>query len=158
MTFQLSVNCNARAVRAAALACALLLSACASTGPNSTSAKPVFYPNATFNRVGEAKAREAADACMDRARAAGLTPEENSNAAASGATKGAAVGATAGAVGALVSGRSLDKALSSGVAGAAVGGSVGAVSGAMRDKPNSTYRRFVQRCLTDQGFDVIGWN
>jgi uncharacterized protein YcfJ len=158
MAIQLSLQCKSRATRAAAAASLLVLSACASTGPNSTSAKPVFYPNATLNRVGEPKAREAADACMDRASAAGLTPEENSNAAASGATKGAAVGATAGAVAALVRGRSLDKAVGSGVAGAAVGGSVGAVSGAMRDKPSSTYRRFVQRCLTDQGFDVIGWN
>ena len=26
------------------------------------------------------------------------------------------------------------------------------------DKPNSIYRTFVQRCLTDKGFDAIGWN
>ena len=26
------------------------------------------------------------------------------------------------------------------------------------DRPNSVYRSFVQRCLTDEGFDVIGWN
>jgi hypothetical protein len=32
------------------------------------------------------------------------------------------------------------------------------VSGAFKDKPNQTYRRFVQRCLTEKGFDVIGWN
>ena len=40
----------------------------------------------------------------------------------------------------------------------AVGGSAGAVSGALHEKPSSTYRHFVQRCLKDKGFDVIGWN
>jgi len=45
-----------------------------------------------------------------------------------------------------------------GAAGAAVGGTAGAVSGAMQEKPSSTYRQFVQRCLSEKGLDVIGWN
>ena len=45
-----------------------------------------------------------------------------------------------------------------GAAGAAVGGSAGAVSGALQDKPSSIYRQYVQRCLSDKGFEVIGWN
>lgn len=40
----------------------------------------------------------------------------------------------------------------------AVGGSAGAVSGALQDKPSSIYRQYVQRCLSDKGFEVIGWN
>lgn len=136
----------------------VLLAACATTGSGSSSARPVFYPNATLNRVGEAKARDEADACMAQAQSAGLTPDEKTNAVAHGAAKGAAVGAVAGSVGSLVTGKSLERSLGNGVAGAAVGGSVGAVSGAFKDKPNTTYRRFVQRCLTDKEFDVIGWN
>lgn len=34
----------------------------------------------------------------------------------------------------------------------------GAVSGALHEKASATYRHFVQRCLSDKGFDVIGWN
>jgi hypothetical protein len=131
---------------------------CATSGSGSSSAKPVFYPNATLNRVGEGKARDEAQACMARAQDAGLTPEESTNAVAHGAGKGAAVGGVAGAVGALVRGRGVERVVQSGAAGAAVGGSAGAVAGAFKDKPNPTYRRFVQRCLTDKGFDVIGWN
>lgn len=26
------------------------------------------------------------------------------------------------------------------------------------DRPNPACRRFVQRCLSEKGFDVIGWN
>ena len=145
-------------VLAPAIATSVVLAACATTGSGSSSARPVFYPNATLNKVGEAKAREEADACMAKAQSAGLTPDEKTNAVAHDAARGAAIGGVAGSVGSLVTGRSLERSLEHGVAGAAVGGSVGAVAGAFKDKPNTTYRRFVQRCLTDKGFDVIGWN
>jgi outer membrane lipoprotein SlyB len=136
----------------------VLLAGCAATGPNSPSARPVLYPNAALNRVGDAKAREEADACMGRAQAAGLTPDEKNNEAARRAGQGAATGGVAAAVGALVTGRGLDGAIRSGAAGAAVGGSAGAVSGAMNEKASATYRHFVQRCLSEKGFEVIGWN
>jgi hypothetical protein len=135
-----------------------LLVACAATGPGSPQARPVFYPNAKLNHVGQVQADADADQCMARARAAGLTPEEKDNAVAQGAAKGAAVGGTAGAVGALVTGRGLERTLEHGAVGAAVGGSAGAVAGAFHEKPSATYRNFVKRCLSDQGFDVIGWN
>jgi len=68
------------------------------------------------------------------------------------------VGGVAAAVGALVTGRSVDRVIRNGAVGAAVGGSAGAVSGAMNEKASTTYRHFVQRCVSEKGFDVIGWN
>ena len=150
----------ARAGRAC-LAALLLggLAGCASTGPHSPSARPVLYPNAALNRVGDAQGRAEADACMARAQSAGLTPDEKNNAVGRGAGVGAATGAVASAVGALITGRGGEGVVRAGAAGAAVGGSAGAVQGAFRnDRPNSTYRNFVQRCLGDRGFEVIGWN
>ena len=135
------------------------LAGCASTGTHSPSARPVLYPNATLNRVGEVQGRAEADACMARAVSAGLTPDEKNNAVARGAGVGAATGAVASAVGALITGRGGEGAIRAGAAGAAVGGSAGAVQGAFRgDRPSSTYRNFVQRCLAERGFEVIGWN
>ena len=135
------------------------LTGCASTGASSPSARPVLYPNATLNRVGDAQGRAEADLCMARAVSAGLTPEEKNNAVARGAGAGAATGGVAAAVGALISGRGGEGVVRAGAAGAAVGGSAGAVQGAFRnDRPSSTYRNFVQRCLSEKGFDVIGWN
>jgi hypothetical protein len=32
------------------------------------------------------------------------------------------------------------------------------VSGALQDKPSGIYRQYVQRCLSDKGFEMIGWN
>jgi len=135
-----------------------VLAGCATTGAGSSSAKPVFYPNAKLNAVGQDRANLDAEACMSQAHVAGLTPEEKDNAVAHGAEKGAAVGGVAAAVGALVRGRGVDGVIERGAQGAAVGGSAGAVAGAFHDKPSSTYRHYVQRCLKDKGYDVIGWN
>ena len=136
----------------------LVVGGCAATGPNSASAKPVLYPNATLNRVGSAQGQAEAGACMSRATAAGLTADEKNNEVARRVGEGAATAGVASAIGALISGRSSDL-LRAGATGAAIGGGAGAASGAFHnDKPNLTYRHFVQRCLSERGFDVIGWN
>ena len=116
-------------------------------------------PNATLNRVGEARGQQEVNACMSRARTAGLTPTQNSNEVGRRAGEGAATAGVASAVGALITGRGGEGMLRAGTAGDAVGGSAGAVSGAFHnDKPNATYRNFVHRCLSEKGFEVIGWN
>ncbi len=145
-------------LRALALAFAAL-TGCAATGSGSPSAKPVLYPNATLNRVGAAQGQAEAGNCMSSAVAAGLTPNERTNAVGRRAGEGAATAGVASVVGALITGRGGEGVLRAGAAGAAVGGSAGAVSGAFHnDRPNTTYRHFVQRCLSDKGFEVIGWN
>lgn len=137
---------------------AAALTGCAATGPGSPSAKPVLYPNATLNRVGEAQGRAEADGCMSRAAQAGLTPDQKTNEVGRRAGEGAATAGVASAVGALITGRGSD-VLRAGATGAAIGGSAGAVSGAFHnDKVNPVYRQYVQRCLQEKGFDVIGWN
>ena len=140
---------------AAAVAAVGLLAGCAGSG----AARPVLYPNAMLDRVGEAQGRIEANACMARAQAAGLSPSQANNEVGRRAGEGAAVGGVASMVGALITGRGGEGMLRSGVAGAAVGGSAGAVSGAFHnDTPSGVYRSYVQRCLRDKGFDVIGWN
>jgi outer membrane lipoprotein SlyB len=136
----------------------LVLAGCAHTGSRSPNARPVLYPNATLKQVGDAKAAEEIGACMAEAEHAGLTPDEKDNAVGHGAAKGAAVVGTVGAVGALVRGRSVESAVSSGAKGAVVGAAAGAVAGSFQEKPNMTFRHFVQRCLSEKGFEVIGWN
>lgn len=143
----------------ATLALVAGLCACAASGPNSSAARPVLYPNATLNRVGDAQGQAEVTACMSRASSAGLTPELRNNEVGRRAGEGAAVGGVASAIGALITGRGGEGMLRAGAAGVAVGGSAGAVSGAFHnDKPNTVYRTYVQRCLAERGFDVIGWN
>lgn len=145
-------------LRTSALAL-VALAGCAATGSGSLSATPVLYPNATLNRVGAAQGQAEAGNCMSSAAAAGLTPNERTNAVGRRAGEGAATAGVASVVGALITGRGSEGVLRAGAAGAAVGGSAGAVSGAFHnDRPNATYRHFVQRCLSEKGFEVIGWN
>ena len=143
----------------AALALVLLLAGCASNVASSASARPVLYPNATLNRVGSTQGSMEINACMARAQASGLSPTQNTNEVGRRAGEGAATAGVASIIGALITGRDSEGVLRAGVAGAAVGGSAGAVSGAFHNgKPNSVYRNFVQRCLNEKGFEVIGWN
>jgi len=134
-----------------------VLAGCAHTGSRSPDARPVLYPNATFKQIGETRALEEVDGCMGSASRAGLTPDEKDNAVGHSAAKGAAVVGTVAAVGSLVRGRSVDSALTAGARGAAVGGAGGAVAGAFNEKPNMTYRHFVQRCVSEKGLEIIGW-
>lgn len=137
---------------------ALVLAGCAHTGSRSPNARPVLYPNPSFKEIGEARALEEVDVCTGAAVRAGLTPDEKDNAVGRSAARGAAVVGTAAAVGSLVRGRGVDSAVGAGARGAAVGGAGGAVAGAFQEKPNMTYRHFVQRCLSEKGLEVIGWN
>lgn len=134
-------------------AAALLLAGCVTTPHD----HPVLYPNAAYKAMGEAAARQHIDQCVALARQSGLQPGDN--AAASGAVRGAAIAGVTGAVGSLVFGRGgLDDAVKRGAQGAVVGAAGGATAGAMSERPNSTYRQFVQRCAAEKGLDVIGWN
>ncbi len=153
-------SCHSRLVVVAmAAAASVLVAGCASPGPNSADARPVLYPNATFNRLGEAQAQAEVKACLSRASASGLSPTQSSNEVGRRAGEGAATAGVASAIGALITGRGGEGVLRAGAAGAAVGGSAGAVSGAFHnDRPNPVYRNFVQRCVAEKGLELIGWN
>jgi outer membrane lipoprotein SlyB len=139
------------------LSASVLLIGCA-TGARSPDARPVLYPNATLTKIGDTAARAEVDACIGKAQAAGLSPQDDNNAVGQGAARGAAMAGVAGVVGSLVTGHGIEGALKQGAATAAVGGAVGATGGAFQKHPNLTYRHFVQRCVNEKGLEVIGWN
>ena len=117
-----------------------------------TSQRPVLYPNAHLKNVGDAAAQRDISECIQMADNAGIS-KSNNHVVKRGA-EGAAVGGAAAAVGQVIRGGSVGEAIA---AGAAVGGTAGAVHGAFQDNVNPTYRNFVQRCLYERGYDVIGW-
>jgi hypothetical protein len=131
----------------------VLLTGCATT----TGQRPVLYPNAAYRSLGETASQQHLEHCLAIARQSGLHP--NDHAAASGAMRGAAVAGVTSAVGGLVFGRgNLEGAVKRGAQSAVVGAAAGGVGGAMSERPNSTYRQFVQRCAAEKGLDIIGWN
>lgn len=116
--------------------------------------QPVLYPNAKYRETGKEVAQREIESCDKLARDSGVTPGGGERVAREGGT-GAAVGGATGAVaGAIRRGNVLDGA----VAGAAIGGTAGAVHGATRSgDPGSVYKGFMQRCLRERGYEVIGW-
>jgi hypothetical protein len=116
--------------------------------------KPVLYPNAKYREAGQQAAQREIENCDRLARDSGVTPGGGDRVAREGAT-GAAVGGATGAVaGAIRRGNVLDGA----AAGAAIGGTAGAVHGATRSgDPGSVYKGFMNRCLRERGYEVIGW-
>jgi hypothetical protein len=135
-----------QAFRAIALMAALVAAGCAG------SQRPVLYPNPHLKNVGDAAAQRDIDQCMQTADDAGVS--KSGNQVAKRGAEGAAVGAAAAGVGTLIHGGSVGGGAA---AGAAVGGAAGMVHGAFHNDANPTYRNFVQRCLRDRGYDVIGW-
>lgn len=134
---------------ASALALVLFVAAC--SGP-----QPVLYPNGHLAQVGRDAADRDIAQCREMAEAAGANQGEGKGGqAAGGAVAGGAIGGAAGAAGGAVVG--------SPGTGAAVGAATGAAAGFMRglfkrSKPSQAYRNFVNRCLADRGYEVVGWD
>ena len=115
--------------------------------------KPVLYPNAKYNHVGPEIARRDVDECIRFAEQHGVTHSSGEKAVRSGAG-GAVIGGAAGAGAGAVRGSVGHDA---GV-GAAAGAAAGVARGAIQSgEPGSVYKGFVQRCLREKGYDVIGW-
>ena len=137
-----------------AVACvtALLLVGCATP-----IAKPAFYPNAHYQRVGPAQANVDAQYCAELAQQSDIGAVNKVDAGRSAAA-GAAGVATAGVVGSVLSGNK--PSLRDITAGAAAIGAGGAAATAAGQSVggSSLYRQFVHQCLAERGYQVIGWH
>jgi len=117
------------------------------------SARPVLYPNDYLGRVGHAHAERDIDVCCAQAG------EYVKNNPAAGVAKDTAVGGTVGAATGAAAGAVWGHAGRGAAAGAAGGATAGAMRGMFRAKdPGPVYRRFVERCLREKGYEPIGWD
>ena len=127
----------------------LTLAGCAS------SKKPVLYPNAHLNRVGQQQADADISGCMRAAEASGANSGKNEELARNTAKAGAVGGATGAVVGAISSSGSTGRGAAIGGAGAATATLVGGAFDSA--EPTQVYIRFVDQCLRDKGYQPIGW-
>jgi len=121
-----------------------LLGACASNQP------VVYQAGGTAGGNVEAAIAE----CKQLAEEAGARPGGAAGTTAKRTAEGAAVGAATGAVGGAIAGNAGE--------GAAIGAATGATVNLIRNlfnepAPNPAYRAYVERCLRDRGYDVVGW-
>lgn len=126
----------------------LLVAGCAAS-------KPILYPNAHLQQVGEEVAARDIDECREMANDAGATASQGKGGQVAGSTAaGGAIGSASGAVGGAVVGHAGRGAM----VGAAAGATGGFLRGLFRrSPPSNAYKQFVQRCLKERGYDPVGW-
>jgi uncharacterized protein YcfJ len=119
-----------------------------------SSQRPVVYPNAHLQEVGEEQAEKDMVACekladsnVSESHAGGKVAGQTVMGSAFGAASGAVVGAITGNLG----------------IGAAIGAAVVATQGLLRglwgaanSEPSPTYTNFVNRCLKEAGYETTG--
>jgi hypothetical protein len=122
-------------------------------------ARPILYANPKYVEVGREGAHRDIAECERLAEAAGATPNQGRAAqTAKGAAVGAGAGAAAGAVGGAIWGNP-----GTGAAAGAVSGVVGSLlwvlfgSWATPEQPSEPYKNYVNQCLTDRGYQPMGW-
>ena len=132
----------------------VLVAATGITACTSSEKRPVFYPNSHLNQVGDRIARQDINACMELARSSNVNENKDGEVGRK-AAGGAAIGGASSAAWGLVRGGDVgNRAL----AGAAAGATAGAVSGGLQSTETSpVFMNFVNQCLSDKGYSVIGW-
>ena len=115
--------------------------------------RPVLYPNAHLKQVGKSTAEADIDACIQLAIDYGAN-EDSGMKVAKDTGKGAAIGGAAGAAVGAVTGN-LGRGAAAGAAG---GGAAAMTRGAINSgKPDPVFKKFVEQCLQDKGYQPIGW-
>lgn len=134
----------------ASVICVLAVSLSACAGP-----KPILYPNAHLQTVGQDTAKQDIAECREMAEAAGAKPGEGKAGQVAGST---AVGAGMGAAGGAVGGAIYGAAGHGSAIGAASGATIGLLRGLFsRPRPGQGYINFVDRCLKERGYEPVGW-
>jgi hypothetical protein len=140
------------ALSAVTAVAAVLLNGCATPV-----AKPAFYPNAHYQRVGPMQANADAQFCAELAQQSEVGAVNKVDAGRAAAAGAAGVG-TAGVVGSLLSGHKPDlKNIAAGAAAIGAGGAAATAAG-QSVSGSSLYRQFVHQCLAERGYQVIGWH
>jgi hypothetical protein len=115
--------------------------------------RPVLYPNEALHKAGPTGADRDIAECM--ALADGYVKSSRGREVARDTAIGGGTGAAAGAVGGAIYGNAGRGA----AAGAATGATVGLLGGLFKSSgPSPVYQNFVNTCLGDRGYRVIGWD
>ena len=133
---------------------ALFLAIVAGAAMGCASSQPALYPNGHLEDVGRAQAeRDIAD-CRELAENA-VGGDKATDVAKRAGEDAVVGGATGAAVGGIIRGHSAGR-------GAAAGAAAGVVRTVARaafrwNDPKPIERAWVNRCLHDRGYDVLGW-
>ena len=115
--------------------------------------RPVLYPNAHLKHVGKETADADIEKCLQMADDYGAK-EKSGTKVAKDTAKGAAVGGAAGTAVGAVTGN-----LGVGAAAGAAGAGAASMTRSIIDsgKPSPVYKKFVDQCLREKGYQPVGW-
>ncbi len=133
----------------------IVTAACLISLPSAVLATPTpnLYPNQHLNEVGATAARRDVIDCQIKAEDY-LAQNSKSNSGAKKVLRGGAKGAALGALGGAIAGNAGRGA----GAGAAIGGTASLLNSAKESREGSPeYRQYVEACLDDLGYKVVGW-
>jgi hypothetical protein len=116
----------------------------------SCASRPILYPNKKLKMVGKDHSKKDIDQCVSDANK--FLESSKGKQIAKGAGAGAVIGAAMGGVAGVFSGNLGRGMVRGGAIGAAGGGAAGALA------PDQIKQRYVNQCLTDKGYQVIGWD
>ncbi len=124
-------------------------------GCSSMSKKPVLYPNDHLRQVGDSQAQSDIEACQQAAEKYASSDIAGKQMAKDAAT-GGAIGAAGGAVGGAIAGNPGEGA----AIGAAAGATTSLLGSLFRGKvePSGAYMGWVNQCLQEKGYQVVGWD
>jgi len=132
----------------------VLLAAILLVAAGCSARRPVLYPNPTLEKAGPVGADRDIAECMQLADAY-VKSGSRTGEVARDAALGGGTGAAAGAVGGAIYGNPGQGA----AAGAAGGVTAGLLHGLFRESgPSPVYQNYVNTCLGDRGYRVIGWD
>lgn len=114
--------------------------------------KPVLYHNAHYNNTSEKQRQNDINYCIDQGKQNIGESSRGETAVKAGVKSGIVGGAVGLGIGIITGNPGTSTA-----AGALGGGAGGAASGAMSDSGDALFRRYVNRCLQDKGYEPIGW-
>jgi len=123
------------------------------TGCASAPKQPIFYYGSYSEPASKAQSDLDTQDCMALARQAGVR-ENRDGQVGKKAASGALIGGIAAGAWGLVRGDGGERLLAGAVAGGATGAAKGAIDS---NEQNPTFRKYVERCLGERGYEVIGW-
>lgn len=125
-----------------------------------SASRPVVYPNDKSREVGPEVVAADIDECTRRAEefaSGGGRGDQVARDTAGRTVVSAGVGAAAGAAGGAIYGDAA-RGAAAGAAGGAAAGLLGGLFDGMRtSEPDPVIKNFVTRCLSEKGYEVIGW-
>ncbi|WP_027178749.1 hypothetical protein [Maridesulfovibrio bastinii] len=114
--------------------------------------KPVLYHNAHYNNTSPEQRDKDINYCIEQGKT-NIGESSRGKTSLKSGIKGSVIGGAVGLGIGIITG----SPGTSTAAGALGGGAGGAASGAFDDSGDALFRRYVNRCLQDKGYEPIGW-